>query len=94
MFDAIGNVPSWAGAKCLGTPIDMWFPSRGPGNGSTKAARALCSGCPRRVECLEYGIATNSWGIWGGFVLHEGRANGRARAELGKFQLQQKEIVK
>jgi WhiB family redox-sensing transcriptional regulator len=49
----------------------LFFPQRGE---STKAARALCSGCPVRAECLEYALQNREqFGIWGGTSERERR---------------------
>ena len=76
--------------SCLGHPHNLWFPELGdPGSGSMQAKR-ICSTCPVKVECLEYGIDTKSYGIWGGITLRNGipnRKRGRKpnanKAELG-----------
>jgi WhiB family redox-sensing transcriptional regulator len=54
--------------RCTDLPsrkIDaLFFPERG---GSTKAARALCSECCVKAECLEYALENREgFGIWGG----------------------------
>lgn len=36
---------------------------------SRQIAREFCGDCPVRKQCLEYGIATKSMGIWGGSYL-------------------------
>ena len=36
------------------------------------ALTLLCDKCPVRQQCREYGIATKSWGIWGGVELQNG----------------------
>ena len=76
--------------SCLGHPHHLWFPELGdPGSGSEQAKR-ICSTCPVKQECLEYGIDTKSYGIWGGITLRNGipnRKRGRKpnanKAELG-----------
>ena len=76
--------------SCLGHPHNLWFPELGdPGSGS-KQAKRICSTCLVKVECLEYGIDTKSYGIWGGITLRNGipnRKRGRKpnanKAELG-----------
>jgi WhiB family redox-sensing transcriptional regulator len=62
-------------AKCAELPIRksdaMFFPDRG---GSSKAARAMCAGCPVRSECLEYALDNKeAFGIWGGTSERERR---------------------
>jgi hypothetical protein len=32
-------------------------------------AKEFCAFCPVRAECLQYGIATKSMGVWGGSYL-------------------------
>ena len=80
--------------NCLGHPHHMWFPELGdPGNGAVEAKK-ICSTCPVKQECLEYGIDTKSYGIWGGITLRNGIPNkkrGRKtnanKAELGMQSL-------
>lgn len=61
--------------SCLGHPHHMWFPELGdPGNGAVQAKK-ICFTCPVKVECLEYGIDTKSYGIWGGVTLRNGIPN-------------------
>lgn len=49
----------------------------------------VCSVCPVVVECFEYGVGTDSVGVWGGInlpVAHDGRRTARIeerREELG-----------
>ena len=33
----------------------------------------MCLGCPVIRECFEYGISTESWGVWGGVYLVDGK---------------------
>ncbi len=33
----------------------------------------LCSSCPVRQQCFDFGRATRGWGLHGGIVLREGR---------------------
>lgn len=40
---------------------------------AVEALTALCDQCPVRRLCREYGIATRSWGVWGGVELQNGR---------------------
>ena len=80
--------------SCLGHPHHMWFPELGdPGNGAVEAKK-ICSTCTVKQECLEYGIDTKSYGIWGGITLRNGipnRKRGRKpnanKTELGMQNL-------
>jgi hypothetical protein len=44
-----------------------------------KQAKAICSECTMKDECLAYGKATNSWGIWGGVTLTNGKLDPRRK---------------
>ena len=61
--------------NCLGHPHHMWFPELGDRGSSSLEAKKICSTCPVKVECLEYGIDTKSYGIWGGITLRNGIPN-------------------
>lgn len=50
-------------AACRGMDPDLWFPPKGL---TAKEGRAVCAACPVAVECLEYAIATQPEGTWGG----------------------------
>jgi WhiB family redox-sensing transcriptional regulator len=64
-------------AACRGTPDpDLWFPARGE---STSRAKAICRGCPVRVECLEHALANcERFGVWGATSERERRRLRRA----------------
>jgi WhiB family redox-sensing transcriptional regulator len=49
----------------------LFFPERGA---STREAKAVCAGCPVRVECLDYALGNSiKYGIWGGLSEHQRR---------------------
>ncbi len=58
--------PDFAGhpPACADDP-DLFHP-HGGANPSNAAARALCRACPHRRPCLEYALANDVSGIWGG----------------------------
>jgi WhiB family redox-sensing transcriptional regulator len=64
----------------------MFYPKKG---GSTKAAKALCAGCPVRAECLEFCLADADafrFGVWGGTSSRDrrlGRATAPAEGDEG-----------
>ena len=69
-------------AECAGldrrTRDAIFFPTRGE---STVAAKAICSACPVRRQCLDYALANDEHhGIWGGCSERERRAIRRRRA--------------
>ena len=50
-------------AICPGEDPSIFFPAHGdPGI----RARKVCANCPVQMDCLEYAIAADEWGIWGG----------------------------
>lgn len=75
---------------CNGHPTEWWFPianNRDTGE-KRKIAREgmvnalkLCNACPERIECLEYSLEWEPFGIWGGLPERE-RAKLRRRRGL------------
>lgn len=71
------------------TDADMWF-AEAPAE--LEQAKALCAGCPIRVECLEGAKRREEpWGVWGGeifdrgVVIHRKRPRGRpSKADIAR----------
>ena len=64
-------------AACAGVDTEAFFPvgSTGPAVEVADVARAICSTCPVRADCLRFAVATNQqYGIWGGCDEDERRA--------------------
>lgn len=60
------------GAMCYGKPTRWWFPQhkdKADDVYNFKVAKRICTTCPVKKQCLEYGITTNSFGVWGGITL-------------------------
>lgn len=58
-------------ALCAQTDPEAFFPEKG---GSTREAKAVCSACEVRAECLEYALIKDErFGIWGGMSERERR---------------------
>lgn len=53
-------------AACQGSDIDLFVPDN---PGPHAVIPAECGWCPVRAECLAYGLATKSIGVWGGQYL-------------------------
>jgi WhiB family transcriptional regulator, redox-sensing transcriptional regulator len=65
-------------ARCTEVDPEIFFPERG---GSSKAARAVCSNCDVRMQCLEYALNNKEqFGIWGGTSERERRRLRKERA--------------
>ena len=64
--------------SCATIGGDFWFPDNEIPLATTndaQFAKSICNRCPHRRECVEWGIANESHGIWGGL-------NNRARQEI------------
>lgn len=63
-------------AACAGTNTDLFFPvgSRPSALAAANHARALCTTCSVRPDCLTYALDTGQEdGIWGGLTENERR---------------------
>ena len=69
-------------AACRDADPETFFPidETKPNGPRVTAAKAICSGCPVRAQCLDYALGSGQrWGIWGGLTTPERRAELRAR---------------
>jgi WhiB family redox-sensing transcriptional regulator len=69
-------------ARCKDEDPELFFPigTTGPAAVQIAAAKAICSMCEVRMECLEWAMATaQDAGVWGGLSEEERRALRRAR---------------
>ncbi|WP_329128225.1 WhiB family transcriptional regulator [Streptomyces sp. NBC_01465] len=73
----VDETPSWREkAACRGTDAEQLFAD----SVQQKRAKALCNGCPVRVECLTEALdARVEFGVWGGMTERERRALLRRR---------------
>lgn len=73
-------------ANCAGKDTETFFPSEHDQAGM-KAARAICSGCPLGLECLEFALDAElkgkqqRHGIYGGLSPRQRGDIARARAK-------------
>jgi WhiB family redox-sensing transcriptional regulator len=71
--------PDWTRAACLGAPPDWFIVDRGQERDAARA-KAICAGCPIKVGCLDFALATSTrFGIWGGTTVGQRRLLRRAR---------------
>jgi hypothetical protein len=80
--------PDFSKANCKNQPTKWWFPEWPMTKQlitTSNQAKKVCSTCSIKQKCLEYGIATNSFGIWGGINLYEGKT------EYRKYKPKQKQ---
>ncbi len=69
-------------ARCRGMQ-DQLFPD----GADQKRARAVCSGCPVRTQCLAEALDNRiEWGVWGGMTERERRQLLRQRRDITPWQ--------
>lgn len=63
-LEALLAKPAWMKlGACRGVDPDLMFPAT---TDSARAAKAVCSGCGVREECLAFAIANHeAYGVWG-----------------------------
>lgn len=73
--------PSFDGSQlCRQFDPEFYFPEYGMPVES-RLAKQMCHGCPFKAPCLEYAMAIQVWGIWGGTTEAERR---RIRKRTGQ----------
>lgn len=65
---------------CLGGGIKAFFQPKAVEGGDDRAAKAICSTCKVREECLAWAICHEKFGVWGGTSEAQRR---NLRRELG-----------
>ena len=69
-------------ALCKNMDTNDWFPENGAGRGKRyRAAKALCQRCPIREPCLQHGVETGAYGVWGGVSLRAGSIRKQCKKE-------------
>ena len=53
--------------ELIGDP-DVWIEET---RDNKETAKAICKLCPHRIECAEYGIMVEVFGVWGGLTTSE-----------------------
>lgn len=73
----ITKPPEWmTDGLCAEVDPELFYPEQG---GSTREAKAVCTGCEVRAECLAYALAHDErFGVWSGVSEH-GRRQPAAR---------------
>lgn len=69
------------GKACQTGQVDLFFPL--PEAGNSGPAKAICRECPVRFECLNYALAQNLVGVWGGTTTEERKRLRRKRGLQG-----------
>lgn len=63
----------WDDAVCATVDTELFFPERaGKGQPHIQQIKEICTGCPLRVQCLEFALRENQqYGVWGGMTYRE-----------------------
>jgi hypothetical protein len=72
-FEELLARPAWQErAACRGMGTERFFPGS---DGSLAPARAVCAGCPVKVECLDYAVDCGETlaGVWAGTSIRDRR---------------------
>ncbi|MCE0486319.1 WhiB family transcriptional regulator [Ornithinimicrobium sp. EGI L100131] len=75
-LDRVGLRPA-ASLPCHEHPADLWFAELPE---QVEAAKALCTDCPIRQQCLAGALErAEPWGVWGGQLVLSGVVVARKR---------------
>lgn len=67
--------PAWhLDALCAQVDTELFFPEKGSGHKTVRAAKRVCDGCDVREKCLDFAVDNGErFGIWGGLTERERR---------------------
>lgn len=76
-------------AACIVEDPELFFPvgTTGPALSQINEAKKVCKGCTVRDICLQWALANDEWGVWGGTTQDERRSYKR-RHRVGRSVLQ------
>jgi hypothetical protein len=60
-------------ALCAGTDTEKYFDKYELDQDVAVEVDRMCLSCPVIKECFEQGVKTESYGVWGGVFLNEGK---------------------
>ncbi len=72
---------------------DVFFPEYDAPSSTAWPKENLCARCPVRVECLDYAMETDQFGVWGGTSEAERRSLKRPRKRTRCIGCQSDEIL-
>ena len=59
---------------CASVGGDLWYPEKMGGLiAEANIAKRICDSCTHKVECAEWGVHNEKFGIWGGTTENERR---------------------
>lgn len=83
--------PPWSfdNPMCKDAGLDLFYREDEPKNTPEyKQAVSLCKSCKHRIECAEWGIHKERWGIWGGLSPNERHNIRRSRRRFGNSSVE------
>lgn len=60
-------------ALCNGVSTDQYFDKYEENIELAIQVDRMCLGCPVMKECFNFGVSTESWGVWGGVYIVDGK---------------------
>jgi len=60
-------------ALCAGSDTELFFDKYEDDQSIAMDIDRLCLSCPVAKQCFEYGVQTESYGVWGGVFLNDGK---------------------
>ena len=61
------DTAQFKGASCLGIDTDFFYPAQDKFEpGEAQLLKRICVDCPVMDACLEWGLAMERYGVWGG----------------------------
>jgi hypothetical protein len=60
-------------ALCAGLDTEEYFDKYESDYTVATNIDRMCVNCPVVKECFDYGVSTESWGVWGGIYLVDGK---------------------
>ena len=67
-------------ALCPHFPPSIFFEEYETDIRTAKITDEICMSCPVRAQCLEEGMETGQWGVWGGVFLTNGKIDAAKNA--------------
>lgn len=81
-YDLMREPRKYEAPLCAEVGGEYWYPEDISGNGkneNTTLAQSICGNCRHRIECAEWGIAKERFGVWGGLTANQRRIIRRKR---------------
>ena len=60
-------------ALCAGTDTELYFDKYENDSNLAKDIDRMCISCPVIKDCFESGVQSESYGVWGGIFLNDGK---------------------